>query len=136
MVLGDPTRAQRNTDLAALLRWGISRYRLRKVIAARTVFARVASGYGRSPLELVADAALRRPVRVDRPLVARVVAPTTISLPVTRGQRIGEVRVTSGSRMIGVRTLVAARSVGRPSFFGRVGWYAGRTAHHIVGWIT
>jgi D-alanyl-D-alanine carboxypeptidase (penicillin-binding protein 5/6) len=136
IVLGDPTRSQRNADLAALLRWGISRYRLRTVIAPRTVFARVASGYGRSPLELVAHAALRRPVRVDRPLVARVVAPTTISLPVTRGQRIGEVRVTSGSRVVGVRTLVATRSVGRPSFFGRVGWYARRTAHHVGGWVT
>jgi serine-type D-Ala-D-Ala carboxypeptidase (penicillin-binding protein 5/6) len=136
VVLGEPTRSQRNVDLAALLRWGISRYRLRTVIAPRTVFAHVPAGYGRSPLELVVEAALRRPVRVDRPLVAAIAAPGVVSLPLRRGQHVGEVRVTSGDRVVGVRALVAARSVSRPSFFGRVRWYTGRTFSHIGGWFT
>ena len=34
-ILGSPSRAQRNADLAALLRWGLSRYRVAAVIVPR-----------------------------------------------------------------------------------------------------
>jgi D-alanyl-D-alanine carboxypeptidase (penicillin-binding protein 5/6) len=130
-VLGDPTRSQRNADLAALLRWGISRYRLVAVIAPRIAYARIAPGFGRAPLELVAPAPLRRPVRVDRPLVQRIVAANGVELPIARGQRLGRVAVWSGKRLVGSRPLVAARAVSRPDLGGRVAWYAGRTLHHI-----
>ena len=38
-VLGEPTRAQRNADLAALLAWGLSRYRVVPVISSQRVYA-------------------------------------------------------------------------------------------------
>jgi D-alanyl-D-alanine carboxypeptidase (penicillin-binding protein 5/6) len=136
VVLGDPTRSQRNVDLAALLRWAISRYRLRTVIAPRTVYAFVASGYGRAPVALVSESPLRSPVRVDRSLVERVVAAKSVSLPVRRGQRLGRIRVVNGTRVVGVRALVASRTITRPSFFGRIGWYGGRTLRHIGSWFT
>ena len=76
------------------------------------------------------------PVRVDRPLVERIIAPAALPLPVTRGQRVGEVRVYSGKRLVATRPLVAARSVSRPGFGGRLGFYAGRTFHHIGSWFS
>jgi D-alanyl-D-alanine carboxypeptidase (penicillin-binding protein 5/6) len=135
-VLGSPTRSQRNTDLAALLRWGISRYRSMWVVRRGRVYVNDAVGYGKGRVPLVTTGGAFRVVRVDRPLVERVVAPAALSLPVARGQRVGEVRVYSGRRLVARRSLVAARSVARPGFAGRVGFYVGRTFRHIGGWFT
>jgi serine-type D-Ala-D-Ala carboxypeptidase (penicillin-binding protein 5/6) len=135
-VLGSPNRSQRNSDLAALLRWGISRYRSVWVVQPRRVYLSAPVGYGKDAVPIVASSALERPVRVDKPLVERVIAPTALSLPVARGQRVGEVRVFSGKRLVARRALVAGRSASRPGFGGRVGFYAGRTFKHIGSWFS
>ena len=135
-VLGSPTRSQRNADLASLLRWGVSRYRSLSVIPPRRVYVAAAVGYGKGTVPLVATSGAVRAVRVDRPLVEKVVAPAALSLPVKRGQQVGEVRVYSGKRLVARRPLVAGRSVSRPGFGGRVGFYAGRTFRHIGSWFT
>jgi serine-type D-Ala-D-Ala carboxypeptidase (penicillin-binding protein 5/6) len=126
-LLGSATRAQRNSDLARLLAWGLSRYRAVDVVRAGHVYARAETQYGREPVRLVAGRGLLRVVRVDRPLVQRVVAPAALELPVRRGQRLGEVRVYAGRKLVGTRALVAAETVERPSLPGRVRWYAGET---------
>lgn len=135
-ILGSPTRAQRNADLAALLRWGISRYRVARVIAAGRTYAFVQTGYGRAVLPLVSTAPVRRSVRIGRPLVSRVVAAGAVKLPVRKGQRLGTVRVYDGHRLLGVRPLVAARAVARPGAMSRVGFYARRTVKHVWGLFT
>ena len=135
-VLGSPTRSQRNADLAALLRWAVSRYRQAWVVQPHRVYLKASVGYGKGDVPLVAAGAAAGAVRVDRPLVERVVAPATLQLPVTRGQRVGEVRVYSGKRLVARRALVAQRSVARPGFGGRVGFYVSRTFHHIGGWFS
>jgi D-alanyl-D-alanine carboxypeptidase (penicillin-binding protein 5/6) len=135
-VLGSPTRSQRNTDLASLLRWGISRYRPVWLVPRGRVYLRAAVGYGKSPVPIVATHQLVLPVRVDKPLVERVVAPAALDLPVARGQRVGEVRVYSGRRLVAREPLVADRAVARPSFGGRVGFYTGQTFHHIGSWFS
>ena len=134
-VLGSPTRSQRNRDLAALLSWGLDQYRVVPVVQARRVYARAQVGWGRGPLAIVAERPLSRAVRVDRPLVERVVAPVSVELPVQRGEQLGSVRVFAGRRLVGMRPLVAARSIARPGFGGRFGWYARRTVHHLWGFL-
>jgi serine-type D-Ala-D-Ala carboxypeptidase (penicillin-binding protein 5/6) len=134
-VLGSPTRGQRNADLGALLRWGLSRYRPVWVVQPGRNYLRAEVGYGRAPVPLVPARAVIRPVRIDRPLVERVVATTALALPVRRGSRLGEVRVYSGRRLVGRVPLVAGRSVSKPGLGGRVGFYAGRTFSHIGDWI-
>jgi serine-type D-Ala-D-Ala carboxypeptidase (penicillin-binding protein 5/6) len=135
-VLGSPTRSQRNTDLASLLRWGISRYRRAWVVQPGRVYLRADVGYGKAAVPIVAAGPLARPVRVDKPLVERIVVPTALELPVDQGQRVGEVRVYSGRRLVARRALVAGRSVERPGFGGRLGFYADQTFDHIGGWFT
>jgi D-alanyl-D-alanine carboxypeptidase (penicillin-binding protein 5/6) len=135
-VLGSPTRSQRNTDLAALLRWGLSRYRPAWVVRPGRVYLRASVGYGRAAVPIVPVRGVERPVRIDRPLVERVVAPAALSLPVRRGTRVGEVRVLSGRRLLARVPLVAGRSVSRPGLAGRVGFYAGRTLHNVGNWFT
>ena len=135
-VLGSPTRSVRNADLASLLRWGISRYRQTWVVQPGRAYVRASVGYGKEPVALVAARPLALPVRVDRPLVERVVAPTALELPVRQGERVGEVRVYSGKRLVARRALVAGRSVERPGLAGRGGFYAGNTFEHIGDWFS
>jgi D-alanyl-D-alanine carboxypeptidase len=135
-ILGSPSRAQRNHDLTALLSWGLSRYRVASVVSPGRTYAVAQTGYGRAPLRLVPVSGIRRAVRIDRPLIARVVATAAVSLPVRAGDRLGVVRVYSGTRFLGTRPLVAARSIGRPGVAGRVGFYARRTVKHVWGWFT
>jgi D-alanyl-D-alanine carboxypeptidase len=135
-LLGGQTRDGRNVDLAALLTWGISRYRTVHVISSARVYATATAPYGRRQLLLVPSGQETRVVRVDRSLVERVVAPSVVSLPVKRGQRLGEVRVYAGARLIASRPLVASRSIAKPGFLGRSQWYAGRTLHHIGAWFS
>ena len=135
-ILGSPSRETRNADLTELLRYGLSRYRVVEAVTAGRVYARASAPYGRDPVPLVVRRTLVPLVRVDRPLVERVVAPTAVDLPVHAGQRLGEVRVYGGGRLLGRTPLVAAHSVSRPGLGGRVGWYAGRTLHHLGGLVS
>jgi D-alanyl-D-alanine carboxypeptidase (penicillin-binding protein 5/6) len=132
-VLGSPTRAGRNADLAELLAWGLTRYRVISVVEARRVYARAEAPYGRKPLALIAARPRVRVVHVERPLVERVVAPAVVRLPVRRGDRLGWVRVYDRGRLIAARPLVAARTIERPGLGDRIAWYAGRTLHHLGG---
>ena len=60
-VLGSPTEAQRDRDLAALLRFGLASYRPSRVVDGNRTYARVAVGWGRAPLALVAPRTIVRP---------------------------------------------------------------------------
>jgi D-alanyl-D-alanine carboxypeptidase (penicillin-binding protein 5/6) len=134
-ILGSPSEAQRNADLASLLTWGFSQYRNATVIATGGAYARAATGFGRGSVDLVAARPLVRPVRVGRPLVEKVVVPQALDLPVRCGQAVGQVRVYAGGRLVGARPLVAARSVSAPGFASQTGWYIGRTFSNLFGWM-
>jgi D-alanyl-D-alanine carboxypeptidase (penicillin-binding protein 5/6) len=135
-VLGSPTRSQRNTDLASLLRWGISRYRSVWLVPRGRVYLEASVGYGKGSVPIVAARHIARAVRVDKPLVESIVAPTVLALPVERGQRVGEVSVYSGHRLVARQPLIAERSVAKPGFGGRVGFYASRTLTHVKDWFS
>ena len=134
VILGSPTRAERNADLDRLLAWGVSRYRTLTLVG-RTPVAHVALPYGRSALPLVAPRPLVRVVRTGRPVVERVVAPFAVDLPVRRGQVLGRIEAWSGEELLGSRPLLAARSVRRPGVAGRLRWYATRTVHDLWGFL-
>jgi len=135
-LLGSPSRAERNDDLAELLAWGLSRYRVVELISRGRDYGVVRLPFGKGMVRLVPERKLVKVVRVDRKLVERVVAPGRIELPVRAGQRLGEVRVYAGSKLLGRRALVADRSVARPGALERAGWYTGRAADKLWGWVT
>ena len=72
-------------------------------------------------------------VRVERPLVERVVAPRSLELPVRKGQRVGFVRVYDGRTLLASRPLVARRTVEAPGTAEKVGWYAKETLRNVGG---
>jgi len=131
-ILGSPSRSQRNADLETLLAYGLAQYRRVDAVSVGRRYADVALPYGRDSLPLVASGTLQAVVRVGGLLTQRVVAPTAIRLPVSKGQVLGRVEVWSGKRLLGERKLVAARSEAAPGLAARVAWYAGRTVHNLV----
>src|SRR5581483_7855997 len=134
VILGSPTRAQRNSDLDRLLAWGVSRFKTLTLVGSGPV-VRVSLPYGRAPVALVAPRPLVRLVPTGGSIVERIVAPSATALPVRRGQTLGRIEVWAGQRLLGSRALVAARSVPRPGVGGRLRWYATRTVKDLVGFI-
>jgi D-alanyl-D-alanine carboxypeptidase (penicillin-binding protein 5/6) len=131
-LLGSPSRSERNDDLESLLVWGLSQFRVVPVVQHGRIYASVSVGYGKTPLGLVAAKPLLAVARVDRPLTETVVAATGVSLPVRRGTVLGHVEIRAGSRVVGIRDLVASRTINKPGVGGRLRWYAGRTLHHLT----
>jgi D-alanyl-D-alanine carboxypeptidase (penicillin-binding protein 5/6) len=131
-LLGAPTRSDRNVDLQSLLIWGLGQFRVVPAVAEGRVYADVRLPYGHAALGLVAARPLLTVARLGRPLTETVVAPVSIALPVRRGAVLGRVEIRQGPRLVGRRDLVASRSVGKPHLAGQLGWYAGRTLHHLV----
>jgi serine-type D-Ala-D-Ala carboxypeptidase (penicillin-binding protein 5/6) len=131
VILGSPTRAQRNADLGRLLSWGVSQYRTLTLVAPQA-YAWAAAPYGRRRVALVARKPLVRVVRVGRPLLERIVAPAAVSLPVERGERLGRIEIWSGGARLGMRPLLAGRAVAKPGVAGRLRWYGTRTLHHLA----
>jgi D-alanyl-D-alanine carboxypeptidase (penicillin-binding protein 5/6) len=132
-LLGGETREGRNADLAELLAWGLSRYRTVWAIDGERTYGSARTAYGRPRVRLVAAKPALRVVHVERPLVERVVVPVEVALPVRRGQWLGEVQVLDRGKVIARSPLVAANAVERPGALGRIGFYAGRTLHHLGG---
>jgi D-alanyl-D-alanine carboxypeptidase len=135
-ILGSPSRERRNADLQALIAYGLNQYRRVDAVSRGRGYATVQLPYGRSALKLVAAAPLEAVVRTGVPLTQRVVAPVAMSLPVRQGQVLGKVQVYAGKRLLGSRPLVASRAVAKPGVVGRIGWYAGRTVHNVIGLVT
>jgi D-alanyl-D-alanine carboxypeptidase (penicillin-binding protein 5/6) len=136
VVLGGASREQRDADIEALLRWALAEYVPIAAVSATRTYAEAGTAYGRPPVELVAPKTIVRATRVGRPLVERVIAPTRVPLPVRKGQLLGEVRVLDGRRLVASSPLVAARDISAPGTLGKIGWYAERTVHHLVGLVT
>jgi serine-type D-Ala-D-Ala carboxypeptidase (penicillin-binding protein 5/6) len=128
VVLGSPSRARRNADLAALLEWGFDQYGRLTLVREGERYATAAIPFSEQRLELVAAAGADTVTRLDEGVlfVERVVAPAMVELPVEKGEQLGEVVILAGDRVVARRPLVAARAVPEPGVGERVGWYAGR----------
>jgi D-alanyl-D-alanine carboxypeptidase (penicillin-binding protein 5/6) len=135
VVLGSPGRAQRNEDLAELMDWGFGQYVRLTVVETARSYATAEVPFSDEPLELVAGKPAQAVVRLGRPLIERVIAPRMVGLPVERGERVGEIRIFEGRRIVARGPLVASRTVGKAGFGARASWYAGRTFDEVGGMV-
>jgi D-alanyl-D-alanine carboxypeptidase (penicillin-binding protein 5/6) len=128
VILGSPTRARRNDDLARLLRWGLEQYGRFTLVREGERYATAAIPFSDERVGLVAAGGVERIVHIGQGarFVEKVLAPVMVDLPVERGERLGEIQVLSEGRIVVRRPLVALRDVPAPSFGTRVGWYADR----------
>ena len=132
-LLGGPSRSVRNVDLESLLIWGLAQFRVVPVIQAGRTYATAQVPYGKRPLELVAAKPLNAVARLGRGLTEKVVAASAVALPVRQGAVLGRVEVWEGGKLRGSSDLVASRTINKPGLGSRLGWYAGRTLHHLGG---
>jgi len=131
-LLGSPSEDQRDDDLKSLLIWGLAQFRVVTPVQVGHVYAEVQLPYGRKPLGLVATRPLETVARLGRQLTEQVTAARAVALPVRAGTVLGKIVISSNGTVIGTRDLVAARTVNRPQLVWRLGWYAGRTFHHLA----
>jgi D-alanyl-D-alanine carboxypeptidase (penicillin-binding protein 5/6) len=136
VVLDSPSEAQRDTDLAALLRFGLASYRSARVVDPARTYAAIPVGWGQPPVRAVAPRAIVRPTSTDRPLTERVVVPSVAALPVVAGQRLGTVVVRDGSRVVARSPLVAAASRSAPSVSEKAWWVTRRTVANLAGLVS
>jgi serine-type D-Ala-D-Ala carboxypeptidase (penicillin-binding protein 5/6) len=135
-ILGSPSRYQRDIDLERLLTWARGEYRYVAVISRGETYGTTSAGFGRGSVRLVAPRSVFRAVRVTEPLVQRALVSRTASLPVERGERLGEVALYQHGHLLGRSPLVAARSVSRPDLATRVGWYVRKSVENVWSWVT
>jgi serine-type D-Ala-D-Ala carboxypeptidase (penicillin-binding protein 5/6) len=126
IVLGAPSRGRRNADLADLLDWGFGHYGRVTLVRGNRVYATAAIPYSDERMPLVAPQSAAKVVRLGRPLVERVVAPSVVDLPVFAGDQVGEVIVLDGQRVVLRRPLVAGQAADDANVVEKTGWYAGR----------
>jgi len=132
-VLGSPSEAQRDVDLAALLRFGLESYRSSRVVDPSRTYVAVTVGWGKPPLRLVAPRPIVQPAPVARPLTERIVVPGVVRLPVAAGQQLGTLVVSDGTRVVARSPLVAAEARRKPTRLEKTAWLAQRTGDHLVG---
>ena len=130
-VLGADTRGTRNDALRELLEYGLDQYRRVQVIDASRAYVTAETGYGQPDVDLVAPRSIVRTVRNGKSLVERVVAPTTLALPVAKGQVVGRVEVYDGNRLVASSNLAAAEPVEDAGFFAKAQWYATQTMSNL-----
>jgi D-alanyl-D-alanine carboxypeptidase len=116
--------------------YGIDQYRPVQIIDRARVYATAETGYGQPDVELVAPRSVARPIRLGRPLVERVVAPTALTLPVAKGTRLGRVEVYEGTRLVAASSLVAAEDVPDAGLWAKGKWYVTQTARNLWGIVT
>jgi D-alanyl-D-alanine carboxypeptidase (penicillin-binding protein 5/6) len=128
VILGSPSRSRRNRDLKRLLDWGFEQYGRFTLVEDGELYATVAVPFSNDRVELVAAGEVERIVRVGQGtrFVERVVAPVMVDLPVDRGEKLGEVAILAGGRLVARRPLLATRDVPEPGLGTRLGWYADR----------
>jgi D-alanyl-D-alanine carboxypeptidase (penicillin-binding protein 5/6) len=135
-VLGSDTRSARNDALQELLSFGLDQYRRVQVVDDARVYALAKTGYGQPAVELVAPRALVRTVRLNTPLVERVVAPSSLALPVAKGERLGRVEVYDGNRLVASSNLVAAEAVADAGLWAKAKWHVTQTARNLWELVT
>jgi D-alanyl-D-alanine carboxypeptidase (penicillin-binding protein 5/6) len=126
VLLGSPSRGRRNADLAELLDWGFGHYGRVPLVRFNKVYATAAVPFSDERVPLVAARSAVAAVRLGRPLVERVVAPTVVDLPVQAGEEVGEVIILDGRRVVARRPLVAGQAADEANVAEKAGWYAGR----------
>jgi D-alanyl-D-alanine carboxypeptidase (penicillin-binding protein 5/6) len=132
-VLGSDTRGTRNEALRKLLAYGLDQYRRVQVIDSSRVYSSAETGYGQPDVDFVAARSVVSALRRGRQLVERVIAPTSLLLPVAEGQRVGRVEVYEGNRLVASSNLVTAEAVPDAGLFEKARWYVTQTASNLWG---
>ena len=131
-LLGSPTRAERNGDLESLLIWGLAQFRVVAAVQAGRTYATAAAPYGERRSSSSPPRPLQAVARLGRPLTETVVAATLGARSRSPGRRARARRgLRAADACSGRATWSLPARLTSPASAGRLGWYAGRTLHHL-----
>jgi serine-type D-Ala-D-Ala carboxypeptidase (penicillin-binding protein 5/6) len=111
VVMGEPSEAQRDADTLALLRYGLSRFRQRRVLDERRPVASVAIEYRDERAQLEPARGLSVTVRRGQRVRRELDVPDELEGPLEAGERVGLVSVYVGGRRVGRVALRTAADV-------------------------
>ena len=133
IVLGAPSEAQRDADVARLLDWGFARFHEVRLVRRGQPAGSLALPWSDERIPVVAGRGLARIMRPGQRLRQQIVLPTRASLPLRAGQRVGTLTLRAGKRVVGRVPLIAARGAEEPGLGDRVGWVVGRALDIALG---
>jgi len=128
-VLATPSEAARDADTMALFRYAFPRFqRIRAVVEGKPLATAQIRYRPGAKLKLVPTRTVRRIVqRGHRDAVdVKVDAPTTVTGPIRRGERLGQVEVRQGGKLVATVPLVAQGAVPAASVAQKTKDAAGR----------
>jgi D-alanyl-D-alanine carboxypeptidase (penicillin-binding protein 5/6) len=99
--MGEPSEAQRDADTLALLRYGLSQFRERRVLDVRRPVTSLDVEYRDDRVQLVPARGLSVTVRRGQRVRRRFELPDELDGPMDAGERVGTVSVYVGGRRVG-----------------------------------
>lgn len=125
-VIGDPSKAARDADTAALFSYGFSRYKKITLFRNGEVVRRANVRYRpEQDVDLVAPVEVKRVLRSTAKPVVTIAAPTTLTGPLDLGARVGTATVRANGRVVARSPVVTGAPV------PKIG-YAERLARRLV----
>ncbi len=120
-LIGSSSRAQRARDTKRLLDWGFAQYvRVTPLRPGTVVVSIPVRDRPGVTAPLFVDSELTATIRVGRKLTRTVVVPAEIVGAVAAGAVVGEVRISEGQRVIGVRKLIVTTAIDGPGIAERI----------------
>lgn len=134
VVLGEPSEEARVRDSAALLRYGLGRYRVTSALRTGRQLGSATLRYrDDESVGLIASRSSRRVTRRDERLTTRVIgAPTVLDGPLPARTRVGTVEVRFRGRVVDRVPLVTATEVVEASTTDRLEDFAGRPGTKLL----
>jgi serine-type D-Ala-D-Ala carboxypeptidase (penicillin-binding protein 5/6) len=111
VVMGEPSEAARDADTLALLRFGLSRFRIARPLDDTRPVASAAIAHRDERARLVPAEDVRLSIRRGERLRTRVTAPGELEGELPAGRRVGSVTVLLGDRVLRRVPLVTAAEV-------------------------
>ncbi|MDR0633160.1 MAG: D-alanyl-D-alanine carboxypeptidase [Holosporales bacterium] len=124
VVNGYKSEKDRKEDAMALLSWGLKTFTNRRLYKANEVIAQIPVWYGAEsylPITVEEELVITLPRFAEKDFKVLVYYDTPISAPIKKGERVGQVHITSSSlKMPIVVPLVASVSIREAGFFKKV----------------
>src|SRR5262249_18887243 len=129
VVLGEPSEAQRDADVARLLDWGFDRFHRAPLVRAAQRCGTLQEAYTGRRVDAVAASGVTRVLRPQERFEQRVRLPARAPSPLRRGQRLGELTLLEDGRVVAHVALVADRALPAPTRLDRARSLASPTWH-------
>lgn len=135
VVLGAASESDRFDQARTLLDWGFEHYAVQQLTSAETTAALVpVSDFLDVTVPVLVGEAVSLPVfDLDGPVTTTLDVEPEVTAPVAKGQRLGSMKVTQGSRLLAEVPLVAASDVAEPDLWERVGIWFTRLWRSVFG---